>query len=76
MLPILKSILAVLGGDVAAWIAPRWPIRHALALAGFVFVMSILSARTLGGRQPRWYQVLLAVLMPLAVIFGGYMRRA
>jgi hypothetical protein len=67
-------VAAFAGGYVAVWIAPRAPIQHAIALAAFVLLMSIVSAIGYGNRQPRLYQVVLTVLMPVAVICGGWMR--
>jgi hypothetical protein len=72
---IAYSLVAALaGGYVSAWIAPRLPVQHAVALGVFTPVMSIVSAMQFGNRQPRWYQVLLAVLMPPAVVLGGWGR--
>jgi hypothetical protein len=67
-------VAALAGGYVAAWIAVRLPVQHALALGGFVVVMSTVSAMHHDNRQPRLYQVTLAVLMPFAVLLGGYVR--
>ena len=67
-------IAAFAGGYVVAWIAARFPLQHAVALGGLVLVMSIVSAMQYGNRQPRWYQALLAMLMPLAAILGGWLR--
>ncbi|HYL79137.1 MAG TPA: hypothetical protein VEU96_33410 [Bryobacteraceae bacterium] len=65
-------VAALLGGYVAAWIAARLPVQHALALGVLVLLGSIASAMQTGDRQPRWYQAALAILMPLAVVLGGY----
>lgn len=74
---VLYSFLAaVAGGYVAARIASRLPVHHAIALASLVLCMSILSAVYYAARQPRWYQVLLAVMMPPTVVLGGYVRAA
>jgi hypothetical protein len=67
-------IAALTGGYVAAWIASRLFLLHAIALGAFVLVMTIISAVLYENRQPRWYQVLLGVLMPLAVVLGGWVR--
>jgi hypothetical protein len=69
-----SAIAALTGGYVAAWIAPRRPVKHALLLAVFALVMSIVSAVLQGDRQPRWYQVLLAVCMPMVIVLGGWVR--
>ena len=70
------SLLAALtGGYVAAWIAARQRLQHAIALAALVLVLSVVSAIAFGNRQPRFYQVALAVLMPAAVVGGGWQKR-
>jgi peptidoglycan/LPS O-acetylase OafA/YrhL len=72
---IAYSVIAALaGGYVAAWIAPQRPVKHAVMLAVFALVMSIVSAVLQGDRQPRWYQVLLAVCMPMVIVLGGWVR--
>ena len=72
---IAYSLAAALaGGYVTAWIAARMPMLHSICLAGFVLFMSIASAIAYGNRQPRFYQVILTVLMPAAVVCGGWMR--
>jgi peptidoglycan/LPS O-acetylase OafA/YrhL len=67
-------VAALVGGYVAAWIAPRRPVKHAVLLAAFALVMSVVSAVLQGDRQPRWYQVLLAVCMPMVIVLGGWAR--
>lgn len=65
---------AMIGGFVAAVLAPRAPLAHACALASLVFVLAIVSALQMGTRQPRWYQLALAIVGPLGTIFGGMVQ--
>jgi hypothetical protein len=67
-------IAAAVGGYVAAWVAGRLPVQHGIGLGGFVLVMSVVSALEHGNRQPRWYQVTLAVFIPLAIVLGAWVR--
>jgi len=67
-------VAALAGGYVAAKLFAQLPMQHAIALGAFVLVMSIISAMYYKARQPRWYQMLLAVVMPLAVVLGSYIR--
>ena len=72
---IVYSVIAALtGGYVAARIAPQRPVKHAVLLAVFALVTSIVSAVLQGDRLPRWYQVLLAVCMPMVIVLGGWAR--
>ena len=63
---------ALAGGAAAARLAPAAPVAHAMALALLVLVMGIASAALAGGSQPRWYQAVLALVMPAIVIAGGW----
>ncbi|MDQ2930411.1 MAG: hypothetical protein M3Y05_06270 [Gemmatimonadota bacterium] len=65
---------AMIGGFVAALVAPRAPLAHACALAGIVFVLAVVSALQMANKQPRWYQIALAVIGPLGTIFGGMVQ--
>lgn len=65
---------AMIGGFVAALIAPRAPLAHACALAGIVFVLAVVSAVQMANKQPRGYQIALAVIGPLGTIFGGLVQ--
>ena len=65
---------AAAGGYAAAWMAPHAPMKHAFILAGVVFVLAIVSAVFEGNQQPRWYQVLLALCTPGAIVLGGRLR--
>ncbi|HEY3706719.1 MAG TPA: hypothetical protein VGL22_16770 [Terracidiphilus sp.] len=65
---------AVAGGFMTAMIAAADPLRTVLVLAVIVLVMSALSALECRGRQPIRYQIFLAVLGPIGVVFGGILR--
>ncbi|MGH7523770.1 MAG: hypothetical protein ACREK8_05655 [Gemmatimonadales bacterium] len=66
-----SAIAAVAGGFTAAWIAGHDQLIHGLALAGVMIAMSIVSMRQAAGRQPRWYQAILVVLMPVLAVGGA-----
>ena len=65
---------AFAGGWTAARIATRKNLQHAIALAALTLVLAIVSAALAGEGQPRWYQALLAILMPATVFAGGWIR--
>ncbi|SRR5712692_5315526 len=69
-----SALFAVLGGYVAATIAARAPLLHAVVLGGILLVMSIVSYVQNAAQQPRWYAVSLTALGPVCVIAGGYLR--
>ncbi len=66
--------LAVIGGYVTAAIAPQSEFKHALALAAFVGVMSLVSMAAAQGQEPLWYQLANLFIAVPAVVLGGYLR--
>lgn len=65
---------AMIGGFVTAVIAPRSPLAHVGVLAALICVLAIVSALQSGDKQPRWYQLALAIIGPLGALFGGLVR--
>ena len=65
---------AFIGGWTAARIATRRQFAHAISLAAATFLLAVVSTLYASQGQPRWYQILLAVLMPLTVLAGGWIR--
>lgn len=75
----ISFLAAVAGGTVTAIIAAANPRQHTLALAAFVLVMSVVSARQSAGHsatggQPSWYSWVIAVIGVVGVIVGGMLR--
>lgn len=73
---ILSFLAAVLGGLVTASIAASRPLNHALALAAFVAVMGIFSAKQSRGSrnytgQPLWYPWVISAIGVAGVVAGG-----
>jgi hypothetical protein len=68
-----RCVYAVVGGYVAAWLAPRNPMRHALALGVVGFLLSLAGAiatipMDLG---PAWYPIALVITaLPCAWLAG------
>jgi len=63
----------VLAGWIAAHLAPSRPLAHAAGVAAIMLALSAGSGSTAPG-VPGWYQPLLATLMPVAAVLGGYIR--
>ena len=74
-----RSVYAVLGSYIAARLAPRAPMRHALILGGIGFVLSfagMLVALGMPELGPLWYPIaLVATALPCAWIGGALHRR-
>jgi hypothetical protein len=72
-----RVVYGVVGGYIAARLAPRNPMRHALIVGGIGFVVSAVGAATaipmnLG---PAWYPITLALTALPCAWFGGVLAR-
>lgn len=65
-------VAALLGGWVAARLAPRNSMLHSAALAMLLLAMSVLSFRSQAARQPRWYPITIALIGMTGVMAGGF----
>ncbi len=71
---------SVVGGYVTAVIAGVYRLHHAAVLAGIIGAVSILflllPARAFPGSElfPAWYPLTSAVISPLSIIAGGWLR--
>ena len=72
---LASASAAVMGGWLAARLAPSAPFGHACVLAAILAVMS-LSLFTAAPAALWWHSVANAVLGPLAVLLGGKLRAA
>ncbi len=75
---IYRTVYGVLGSYVAAWLAPRRPMWHAMLLGVLGFAVSILGAVATwnGGPAfgPHWYPVALVILALPTAWLGGKLR--
>ncbi|HVX88789.1 MAG TPA: hypothetical protein VG940_07685 [Gemmatimonadales bacterium] len=69
---IASAVAAFAGGAVTARLAPDRPLYHGIALAILMCLMGLVSMRQAGGRQPRWYQLVLCTVMPAIALIGAY----
>lgn len=72
-----RTIYAVLGSFIAAWFAPRNPMRHALVLGAVGTVLSLAGAiatipMDLG---PSWYPIALVLTALPCAWLGGVLHR-
>ena len=70
-------VFGVLGGFLTAWIAGHAPLKHALALAGLMFVMGIFSFLQnlkMKTSEGRGYGATLIILGPACALFGGWLQ--
>ena len=68
-----RCLWAVAGGWIAARLAPDHPMRHALALATFAFLVTgVGTAATWNmGLGPAWFAIGILVLTPLCIVAGA-----
>ena len=67
-------IFMMVGGYVAAMLAGRSELKHALAFGAVSIAASILEALLFKGEQPIWYTIALMFLSIPAALAGGYFR--
>ena len=68
-----SALAAVAAGFVTAAIAGHARLSHGLALAGVMVVLSLLSMQQAGASEPRWYQLVLATVMPAIAVGGAFL---
>lgn len=64
----------VIGGYIAARLAPRHPMRHALALGAIGFVLSVAGAIAMRDFGPTWYAVALVLTAFPCAWLGGLLN--
>ena len=76
---VCAGLMAVLGGFMAALIAGREPLKHAVILSAVcaLYFLLFLGAPTPPGEPtfPVWYKIGLLVVVPPAVSLGGFLRQ-
>lgn len=70
-----RTLCSVAGCYVAARLARRRPVTHALILGGLGALAGIAGALTLGDQAPAWYGWGLVVLALPAALVGGLLAR-
>lgn len=73
---LYRCVAAVAGGYVAAWLAPRNPMRHVIILAVIGTLLAILGVVATAGKGwgPSWYPIALAVTAFPTTWLGGWLR--
>jgi hypothetical protein len=71
---IYRSLYAVIGAAVAAWLAPSAPLKHALAFGVVGVLLNIGGGFVQQGIGPTWYPVALAALSLPCAWLGGALR--
>jgi hypothetical protein len=69
-----RTLFGAVGCYVAGRLAPRAPLRHALALGAVGLVLSVVGAAATWGKPefgPSWYPIALAVLALPSAWAGG-----
>ena len=64
----------MLGGYVAAWLAPRRPLAHAVAMAIVQELLTVALMFDPPHPVPPYIWAFGLIATPLAIIFGGYLR--
>ena len=64
----------ILGGYVAAWLAPRRGLVHAVAMAVVQELLIVALMFNPPHPVPPWMWLLTLAMTPVAIVFGGYLR--
>jgi hypothetical protein len=67
-------VVAALGGYVTALVAPRDPVRHALALGVVQWILYLISALSERSAVPLWWHLGMIVFLIPLVWLGGQVR--
>jgi len=73
-----RLVYTILGGYIAARLAPRRPMRHALILGGIGTVLATagaIGAIAMADLGPSWYPISLVVTAIPCTWFGGVLHR-
>lgn len=62
----------ILGGYVAAWLAPHGPLAHAVAMAIVQELLTVALIFNPPHPVPPWTWALSLAVIPPAIIYGGY----
>jgi hypothetical protein len=71
-----RIVYGVVGGYIAARLAPRNPMRHALALGVVGLVLSTAGAIGMRDLGPSWYPIALVLTALPCAWLGGALHRA
>jgi hypothetical protein len=66
-----RAVYSVAGAWLAAWLAPDYPMGHALTLGVIGLVLSSLGAMIMWGTGPNWYPIALIVIAIPSAWAGG-----
>jgi hypothetical protein len=66
---------ALFGGYLSGWIAGRWPVRNAAAMAAILALGATVSLLATIGKGAIWTQICALALMTPAAVAGGWLRQ-
>lgn len=70
-----RIVYGILGGYIAARLAPRHPMRHALALGAIGFVLSLAGGIAMREFGPLWYSLAIVLTALPCAWLGGVLHR-
>lgn len=71
---VFGAAFALFGGYVAAWLAPRAPLAHGIAVAVILAAGATGSLLSTLGKGLIWSQVAALALMTPCAVLGGWLR--
>lgn len=71
---VFGMVFAFFGGYLAAWLAKRRPLAHAISVAIVLAVGAIASLFSTLGHGAIWSQLAALILMAPSAVIGGWLR--
>jgi hypothetical protein len=68
------SAFTIVGSYIAARLAPRRPVKHALILGAIILLINGAGTLSLWGTAPAWYHIASLLLVIPCAFLGGWLR--
>jgi hypothetical protein len=67
------ALCVAAGGYTTAWVARRWPVRHALLMGAIQAALTVWAMSAMAGQAPTWVWTLSIAMAIPGAGFGGWL---